>query len=113
MRGFGGLGARVVLSKFWSFDCAKASAVIDKMICGSEVLRIFDTEIARAFGALLARQGLSVKDEQRLWLQTRNRSCGISNGIEMADCLAQVMRTHERYLHYRLMEESGPAAAGK
>ena len=65
MRGFSGLGARVVLSKFWSFDCAKASAVIDKMICSSEVLRIFDTEIARAFGALLARQGLSVKDEQR------------------------------------------------
>jgi hypothetical protein len=70
-------------------------------------------EPAFAFGSGPLRQGLSVKDEQRLWLQTRNRSCGINNGIEMADCLAQVMRTHERYLHYRLMEESGPAAAGK
>ena len=87
-----------------SFDCGNAHTAVERTICTSEVLRIFDAEIARAFEALLKGQGTSIKDQQRVWLQLRDRSCrSVDSNID-ADCLAEVLRTHERYLQYRLSE---------
>jgi hypothetical protein len=41
--------------------------------------------------------------EQREWLRSRDKSC--SSGTDV-DCLAELMRTHVRYLHDQLLEKS-------
>ena len=82
-----------------SYSCAKARTSTEHAICGSEVLRIFDLQIARAFSTLRANVGSSLVEEQRLWLQSRDRICGAD-----ADCLAENMRTHLHYLQRRLDE---------
>jgi len=82
-----------------SYSCAKARTATEQAICGSEVLRIFDFQVARAFSALRTKAGSSVVAEQRLWLQSRDQSCAAE-----VDCLAEKMRTHLRYLHERLDE---------
>jgi uncharacterized protein YecT (DUF1311 family) len=89
-----------------SFDCARARTNTEKAICGSETLRIFDLEAARAF-ARLRQQTPAVLVEQRQWLKMRDKAC--SNGGDV-DCLAELMRTHVRYLHDRLSEEGTPVA---
>ena len=82
-----------------SYSCSKARTPTEKAICGSEVLRIFDAQIARAFSALRTKAGSSIVEEQRQWLQSRDQSCAADT-----DCLAEKMRTHLRYLHERLDE---------
>jgi uncharacterized protein YecT (DUF1311 family) len=82
-----------------SYSCGKAQTATEKVICGSQVLRILDAQIARAFLALRSKAGPSLRDEQRLWLQARDRSC-----VADVDCLAERMSVHLRYLHERLDE---------
>jgi uncharacterized protein YecT (DUF1311 family) len=90
-----------------SFDCAKARTPTEHSICASETLRMFDGEIASAFVRLKAAQGGSVLREQQSWIQARDRSCGADAD---PDCLAELLRTHLRYLHSRLAELATPAA---
>ena len=82
-----------------SYPCAKARTATETAICGSEVLRIYDFQIARVFSTLRAKAGSSLVAEQRLWIQSRSETCGAN-----VDCLAENMRTHLRYLHERLDE---------
>jgi uncharacterized protein YecT (DUF1311 family) len=82
-----------------SFSCSKAHTATEQAICSSEVLRIFDAQIARAFSSLQAQAGAGELAPQREWLQARDRICAAN-----ADCLAEKMRTHLRYLHERLAE---------
>jgi uncharacterized protein YecT (DUF1311 family) len=84
-----------------SFSCMKAKSASEKTICGSGVLRTFDAEIARAFRIWRAKEGDEALREQRSWLQHRDREC---NGGNDADCMAEVMRTHLRYLFERTQE---------
>jgi len=87
-----------------SFNCKDAKSGIEKRICASEVLGIFDLEIARAYEALHASQGASALTDQRDWLKRRNTTCKGSDLTE--DCLAEVMRTRVRYLHNRIGENN-------
>ena len=82
-----------------SFACSKAQTETEKAICGSEVLRIFDAQIGRAFSTLKTKAGPAIVEEQRRWLQTRDHSCAAD-----VDCLAEKMRTRLRYLLERLNE---------
>lgn len=93
-----------------SFDCAKAHTAAERSICASEVLRILDTQIARAFEAVRGDLVPSALQEQRAWLHERDQSCSASNDT---DCLAELMRTHLRYLHKRLAEKNAPMMAAK
>jgi len=93
-----------------SFDCAKAHTAAERSICASEVLRILDTQIARAFESVHGEQGPAALQEQRAWLRTRDQSCSAATD---ADCLADLMRTHLRYLHKRLAERAAPMLAAK
>ena len=88
-----------------SFDCAKVHTAAERSICASEVLRILDAQIARAFGVVHGDQGPSALQEQRAWLRTRDQACSAATD---ADCLAELMRTHLRYLHKRLAERPAP-----
>ena len=84
-----------------SFRCAAARTASERSICGSEVLRIFDSQIARAFESMRIANRASVLHEQRHWLEARDRSC---SGGRDVDCLAEMMRTHLRCLLERAHE---------
>jgi uncharacterized protein YecT (DUF1311 family) len=87
-----------------SFNCIQARSATEKAICNSEVLRIFDAELARAYGELRSRQpGSSLVAEQRKWLRDRDTVCRGRSGVD-DECLAEKMRTRIRYLHNRLNE---------
>ena len=100
-RSLGVVGLAKAIDQFSgpSYSCAKARTATEQAICDSEVLRIFDAQIARAFLALRTKAGATVVGEQRLWLQSRDQFCAAD-----VDCLAEKMRTHLRYLHERLDE---------
>jgi uncharacterized protein YecT (DUF1311 family) len=85
-----------------SFSCSKAHTPTEQAICGSEVLRLFDAQIARAFSSLQTQAGAAELASQRDWLRARDRACAAD-----ADCLAEKMRTHLRYLQERLAELPG------
>jgi uncharacterized protein YecT (DUF1311 family) len=85
------------------FRCEQARSAVEKAICGSEVLRVFDGELSRAYGEFRARYGEAAVAEQRAWLAQRDTRCRADAG-DFADCLAEVLRTRIRYLHNRLHE---------
>jgi uncharacterized protein YecT (DUF1311 family) len=87
-----------------SFNCSNARSKTEKAICGSEVLRIFDAEMARAYEQLRLAAASNAADSQRQWLRERDRECADSSGGDFADCLAEMTRTRIRYLHNRLRE---------
>ena len=94
-----GLAARASEFEGPGFKCTRARSPAEKAICASEVLRIFDAELARAFGQFKARYGNSVVAEQRGWLARRDMECNAD-----ADCLSDMMRARVRYLHNRIQE---------
>jgi uncharacterized protein YecT (DUF1311 family) len=83
-----------------SFDCTGARTRTEKTICDSEVLRIFDAELARAYGQFRLAEGNAAAVSQREWLQQRDRECGGAHDV--TDCLAESTRTRIRYLHNRI-----------
>ncbi len=80
-----------------SFDCAKASTAIEKLICQNQELAQSDQELARAYRETLARNP-SHRDgiawAERQWVRYRDRACS-GNGISVAEqtkCLQEVYR---------------------
>lgn len=73
-----------------SFDCGRASTVVERAICGSGALSALDRQLAGAYAARRGALGPSARErlraEQRSWLGQRDR-CGGD-----ADCLANAMR---------------------
>ncbi len=57
-----------------SFDCAKASSKIEKMICTDESLSVLDEQLSSAYKTALEAESdkASFKQEQLSWLKTRN-----------------------------------------
>ena len=73
-----------------SFDCAKASNDVERMICKDPELAKADREMAAAYAAVAAKLGGAAKEnlekEQVRWLGDRNRGCAAdTDGI--APCL--------------------------
>lgn len=63
-----------------SFDCAKATRAVDKLICADADLSNADAALAAAYKAALAQAGsdqdrTTLRDSQRLWLRTRDAKC--------------------------------------
>lgn len=58
-----------------SFDCAKATTAVEKMICGNEGLSKLDEVMADTYKArLVARPNdPSIRNDQATWLQERNK----------------------------------------
>ena len=93
-----------------SFECAAAATRVEQSICRSEVLSIFDGEIARALKTLRSREGGSaLVQDQEAWLRRRDSSCAPAD----VDCLAELMRTRIRVLHDWLAQHPSPATAGR
>jgi uncharacterized protein len=71
-----------------SFDCALASAPIEKLICSDDDLAALDAALGQAYGA--RRQGLSrdeaaaLRREQRDWLHNRLTACDVPSAQDGA-----------------------------
>jgi uncharacterized protein len=75
-----------------SFDCAKASTVVERTICGDAKLAAADRELAGVYGALLGRLPAPAQEhlanEQQRWLGNRGKTCTAF----LAGCLANRYR---------------------
>lgn len=58
-----------------SFDCAKATTSIEKMICADGPLSKLDTQLGEVYTSALGRASdpAALRQEQRAWLKERNR----------------------------------------
>lgn len=76
-----------------SFDCAKASTGVEKMICADPQLNALDEQLAEQYqntlGDLPADESLNARTAQRNWLTQRN-ACGAKADSER-DCLKDSM----------------------
>lgn len=70
-----------------SFDCAKATTKVEKMICADAELSKLDADLDRVYGEALrkASDPPTLKKQQRGWLKERNR-------CERTTCLADQYR---------------------
>lgn len=80
-----------------SFDCAKAAAPAEKLICGDAQLAALDREVAHAYGKALASQWseadkAAVRGAQRAWIGERN-AC-----VKVADAGACIAVSYQRRL---------------
>ncbi|KAB7628886.1 lysozyme inhibitor LprI family protein [Stenotrophomonas rhizophila] len=81
-----------------SFDCAKASTPVEKMVCGSELLSQLDSALADAYAMARGRvmdDGSLLRAEQRQWIASRRNSC------DSEACLEAVYRA--RVIELRLV----------
>ncbi|HKD21256.1 MAG TPA: lysozyme inhibitor LprI family protein [Rhizomicrobium sp.] len=73
-----------------SFDCAKATRAIDKLICSDDGLAGLDVKVAAEYKAALAAgviENDSLRAQQRAWLAKRDAEC-LSNSAPVV-CLKQ------------------------
>lgn len=62
-----------------SFDCAKASTVVERTICSSDKLAKADRELASRYGALAGKLSAAAKEhllkDQVHWIESRSKAC--------------------------------------
>lgn len=86
-----------------SFDAKKAQSPIEKAICASKTLSIYDREMGRAYNQLRKVSSYPEfdKQDQIAWLKRRNHECGKLKGQELIARLTHLIRSRTRYLHNR------------
>jgi uncharacterized protein len=71
-------------------DCAKATAAIERTVCGSAALSAADRKMAAAYAALVGRLVGMAKDhlavDQTRWAANRNSAC-VGEPAEIEECL--------------------------
>jgi uncharacterized protein YecT (DUF1311 family) len=95
-----------------SFDCAKATAPIEALICADATLADLDRALTDTYrSALATRVGeaqLLLREEQRAWAQSRSATCGVEDHTaseDAAGCLIALYRAR--------MAELRPGAPGE
>jgi len=98
-----GCAERAALAAAPSFDCTKATATVDRLICSNEFLSSLDATLADVY--LKRRQRLAGDErsafiaEQKSWLKKRDNVCGIdskntsiatNNNDQIIGCFAAV-----------------------
>lgn len=84
-----------------NFDCAKASAPVERAICGDMKLKLADNMLSSAYHLLLARlegpaRELLQKDRAR-WLANRDTAC-TQGAVEIVHCLKQRIEARQAFL---------------
>ncbi|MFT3997142.1 MAG: MliC family protein [Asticcacaulis sp.] len=95
-----------------SFDCARASAGVEPVICGDPDLSALDREMARLYHLAEAEKpGDTLKRLQRGWLDSRN-ACASAGSAP--DCLkaAYAGRIHDLKLSYAAARAPGGLSEG-
>lgn len=81
-----------------AFDCTKAQAPVEKLICASPALIASDDALGKTYCRLMAEaqardpsEALKLRDAQRAWIASRNASCVKANApqAESIACLSQ------------------------
>ena len=78
-----------------SFDCTKASTLVEKAICDDADLSKKDEALAYAYRALLRTGGDQVREDQRRWIATRDQCRDVG-------CLRTAYNSRLRQLASRL-----------
>ena len=93
-----------------SFDCKKASTVIEKAICSKKSLSIYDRELSEAYKKLKQYSAnISFdKGQQVQWLKTRNKKCSELKDNELFSCLGREYRSQTRFI-FNLLSEYNPS----
>jgi uncharacterized protein len=82
-----------------AFDCARAQAPVEKLICASPDLIALDDALGKAYGLRMTearargrKEALRLRDAQRAWIAFRNRSCLKADAppAEATACLSRV-----------------------
>jgi uncharacterized protein len=92
-----------------SFDCARASTQVERLICADPKLAELDSALAAAYAGRRreAPDLLRLKAEQEKWLKGRDAQClALSDDAMVAGCVAQA---YERRLADLAQRAAGPA----
>jgi len=83
-----------------SFDCVKASTLIEKIICSNSTASSLDEQLNTIYKTVLEKSldKESLKKQQRLWLKTSRNSC------QSADCV--IAAYSERISHFQHLSQS-------
>ncbi len=90
-----------------SFDCAKASTLVELTICGSADLKAQDSALAGSYSALYAAAqardaalGAELREGQRQWLTQRDLGCAplAATPTRLTSCLASAYRARLSFL---------------
>jgi uncharacterized protein len=105
-----------------SFDCSKASTVIEHTICQDQALRQLDSTLARQFGTLLhiaPKRREALLANEHLWIKSRDRQCVPRDSLATAPivaCLADAYRARIQYLAsasaQNVADANGPVSQG-
>lgn len=89
-----------------SFNCDKASTIIEKEICSNSSLSIYDKELALAYKKLkkYSTNKSFDKKQQSLWLKNRNKKCSEGTQREISSCLGREYRSQTRFIFNLLAE---------
>ncbi|MEN0036544.1 MAG: ankyrin repeat domain-containing protein [Cellvibrio sp.] len=84
-----------------SYSCNGNLNIIEKTICSSEGLSIYDVELRNAYKKAISINSVSafVKKSQIRWIGERGKSCGkLTENRQLTACIAQTTRARIRYL---------------
>lgn len=108
-----------IASRAASFDCAKAASPTEKAICATPALSQFDSELAVAWKAALAKShdGAALKREQQQWLRLRDacgddKSCVADRYKERIAALKGTPLAQDRWDQTWTLESGNPTQGG-
>ncbi len=95
-----------------ALDCAKATAPVERAVCGDPAAEAADEAMSKAYDALMAtlapQHRLALVASQRRWLKERASLCVSEDGKEVDHCL--VGKTQARRAFLSGEPQSGPGA---
>ena len=97
------------------FDCARATAPIEKVICGNAKLSACDSELATAFAAkrqsLGANAARGLVEQQRRWLANRLAGCEVPAKGEAPNPPSDITLSCLAYLYQERIRQFSPSSS--
>jgi uncharacterized protein YecT (DUF1311 family) len=104
------LGFRGIIKKYSkigeikpSFSCNTKLNSIEKAICSSEGLSIYDRELNKVYQDVITYKNIEnqIKNSQAIWIKKRNHDCSqFKEQDQLNACIARKTRARIRYLEY-------------
>ncbi len=100
-----------------SFNCSTASTPSDRIICSSSQLRRADCALGQSYktardAAVNDSQKKQLRDQQRVWIKTRDRSCGTQPSMSTEQCFLNATTVRKSELDRLLNSSNGPSSYG-
>ncbi|UBM60703.1 lysozyme inhibitor LprI family protein [Marinilongibacter aquaticus] len=75
-----------------SFDCSKAVSPVEKAICRSAQLANLDRRLAAVYRKTLVSKANKVREDQRVWIEEREKACENKSNAEVTAILMGMYR---------------------